>query len=158
LLFIFLNGQGCRIQHWNGGDKHGMILLNKHILVAVRFGRIQKHTNGPQTERRNIMLKLQNIMKFLVCLVLLLSFMGCASTRTSEGTGEYVDDSAITTKVKSAILMDSSLKVMQINVETFKGEVQLSGFVDSAKSATKAAEVARGVKGVVKVKNSLIVK
>jgi len=104
------------------------------------------------------MVKLQNIMKFLVCLVLLLSFIGCASTRTSEGTGEYVDDSAITTKVKSAILMDSSLKVMQINVETFKGEVQLSGFVDSAKSATKAAEVARGVKGVVKVKNNLIVK
>ena len=104
------------------------------------------------------MVKLQNIMKSLVCLVLLLSFMGCASTRTSEGTGEYVDDSAITTKVKSAILMDSSLKVMQINVETFKGEVQLSGFVDSAKSATKAAEVARGVKGVVKVKNNLIVK
>jgi len=104
------------------------------------------------------MLKLQNIMKFLACLVISLSFMGCASTRTSEGTGGYVDDSAITTKVKSAILMDSSLKVMQINVETFKGEVQLSGFVNSAQSATKAEEVARGVKGVVKVKNNLIVK
>lgn len=104
------------------------------------------------------MLKQTRIVKFLACLVLLFSFMGCASTRTSEGPGEYVDDSAITTKVKSAILMDSSLKVMQINVETFKGEVQLSGFVDSQQSATKAVEVARGVKGVVKVKNSLIVK
>ena len=106
----------------------------------------------------NVMLKLNRIIALLVCLVFLLSFMGCASTRTSEGTGGYVDDSAITTKVKSAILMDSSLKVMQINVETFKGEVQLSGFVDSAKSATKATEVARGIKGVVKVKNDLIVK
>ena len=75
-----------------------------------------------------------------------------------EGTGEYVDDSAITTKVKSAILADSDLKVMQINVETFKGVVQLSGFVNSQKSATKAAEVARSVKGVVSVKNNLIVK
>jgi osmotically-inducible protein OsmY len=85
-------------------------------------------------------------------------FMGCASTRTSQGTGGYVEDTAITTKVKSAILMDSSLKVMQINVETFKGVVQLSGFVNSAQSAAKAAEVARGVKGVVSVKNDLIVK
>ena len=104
------------------------------------------------------MVKLNRILKFLVCLVLLLSFMGCASTRTSEGTGEYVDDSAITTKVKSAILMDSSLKVLQINVETFKGEVQLSGFVESAQSVTRAGEVARSVKGVVSVKNDLIVK
>jgi len=104
------------------------------------------------------MLTQTRIVKFLACLVLLVSFMGCASTRTSEGTGGYVDDSAITTKVKAAILMDSSLKVMQINVETFKGEVQLSGFVNSAQSAAKAAEVARGVKGVVSVRNDLIVK
>lgn len=104
------------------------------------------------------MLKLQRIMKFLACFALIASFMGCASTRTHEGTGEYVDDTAITTKVKAAILTDSALKVLQINVETFKGVVQLSGFVDSAQKATKAEEVARGVKGVVSVKNSLIVK
>ena len=104
------------------------------------------------------MLNLSRIMKFLACLVLVTSFMGCASTRTTEGTGEYVDDSAITTKVKAAILGDSELKVMQINVETFKGVVQLSGFVNNQKSATKAAEVARGVSGVVSVKNNLIVK
>ena len=104
------------------------------------------------------MAKIYRILQVVVCIVMLTVFAGCASTRTSEGTGEYFDDSTITTKVKSAILMDSSLKVLQINVETFKGEVQLSGFVDSAKSATKAAEVARGVKGVVKVKNDLIVK
>jgi len=105
-----------------------------------------------------IMLKLHRIMKFLACCALVTSFMGCASTRTHEGTGGYVDDSAITTKVKSAIFMDSTLKVLQINVETFKGVVQLSGFVNSRESATKAAEVARGIHGVVDVKNDLIVK
>jgi len=104
------------------------------------------------------MLKLHRIMKFLACFVLITSFMGCASTRTHEGTGEYVDDSAITTKVKAAIWTDPTLKVLQINVETFKGEVQLSGFVDSRQSATKAAELARSIKGVVSVKNNLIVK
>jgi osmotically-inducible protein OsmY len=84
--------------------------------------------------------------------------MGCAATRTHESTGEYVDDSTITTKVKSAVFADPSLKVLQINVETFKGVVQLSGFVDTRQNATKAAEVARGVTGVKSVKNDLVVK
>jgi osmotically-inducible protein OsmY len=98
------------------------------------------------------------MLSFLVCIILAASFLGCASTPTREGTGEYVDDSAITTKIKAAILNDPSLKVFQINVETFKGEVQLSGFVDSAQSVKKAGEVARGVHGVKSLKNSLIVK
>jgi osmotically-inducible protein OsmY len=104
------------------------------------------------------MLKLHRIMNFLACLVLATSFMGCASTRTHEGTGEYVDDTAITTKVKSAIFTDPALKVLQINVETFKGVVQLSGFVNSEQSAAKAGEVARCVHGVKDVKNDLVVK
>ncbi len=106
------------------------------------------------------MVKLNRIMKFMACLALITStlFMGCAATRTHESTGGYVDDSTITAKVKTAILTDSDLKVMQINVETFKGVVQLSGFVDSQKMATKAADVARGVSGVVSVKNNLLVK
>ncbi|WP_027715484.1 BON domain-containing protein [Desulfuromonas sp. TF] len=104
------------------------------------------------------MLKLHRIMKFLVCVVLVTSFLGCASTQKSSSAGEYVDDTVITTKVKTAILGDPALKVFQINVETFKGEVQLSGFVDSPQAVTKAGEVARSVKGVVKVKNDLIVK
>jgi len=98
------------------------------------------------------------MLSFLVCIALVTAFLGCASTPTKEGTGEYIDDSAITTKVKSAILGDSALKVFQINVETFKGEVQLSGFVDSAAACKKAGEVARGVGGVKSVKNNLIVK
>ena len=104
------------------------------------------------------MVKRHRILSFLVCIALVTAFLGCASTQKKEGTGEYLDDSAITTKVKAAIFNDPSLKVFQINVETFKGEVQLSGFVDSAQSVSKAGEVARGVKGVRSVKNSLIVK
>jgi osmotically-inducible protein OsmY len=104
------------------------------------------------------MMKRNRILSFLVCIVLVTAFLGCASTPKKEGTGEYIDDSAITTKVKAAIFNDPALKVFQINVETFKGEVQLSGFVDSAQSVSKAGEVARGVKGVKSVKNNLIVK
>jgi osmotically-inducible protein OsmY len=104
------------------------------------------------------MMKRHRILSFLVCIVLVTAFLGCASTPKKEGTGEYIDDSAITTKVKAAIFNDPALKVFQINVETFKGEVQLSGFVDSAQSVKKAGDVARGVKGVKSVKNNLIVK
>jgi osmotically-inducible protein OsmY len=104
------------------------------------------------------MVKRHRILSFLICVGLISVFLGCASTPTREGTGEYVDDSAITTKVKAAIINEPSLKVFQINVETFKGTVQLSGFVDSAQSVKKAGEVARSVTGVRSVKNNLIVK
>lgn len=104
------------------------------------------------------MFNTNRIMKFLACLVLMAVFTGCASTSQQAGTGEYIDDTVITTKVKTAILNTPMLKVLQINVETFKGEVQLSGFVDSKFSVTKADEVARSVNGVVGVKNDLIVK
>lgn len=90
--------------------------------------------------------------------ILLTTVVGCASTAKQEGTGEYVDDSFITTKVKAAILNEPGLKVTEINVETFKGIVQLSGFVKSPADIPKATNVARGVKGVQSVKNNLIVK
>jgi len=90
--------------------------------------------------------------------VLLVSVLGCASTATREGTGEYVDDSVITTKVKAAIFKEPSLKVAEINVETFKGTVQLSGFVKSRTDMDKAVEVARGVGGVTSVKNDMRLK
>lgn len=91
-----------------------------------------------------------------ICLVVLL--LACTSTRKQESTGEYIDDSVITTNVKAAILEDSSLKVFQISVETFKGVVQLSGFVDSPEKIARAGLVTSGVKNVVSVKNDLIVK
>ncbi len=90
--------------------------------------------------------------------ILLASVLGCGSTRTQEGTGEYVDDSVITTKVKAAIFNDPTLKVNEINVETFKGVVQLSGFVRSQADIDKAVQVARGITGVKSVKNDMRVK
>lgn len=104
------------------------------------------------------MRKLQKSLGLLVFIGLMTVFMGCAATQTSESTGQYVDNSAITTKVKAAIFNDPMLKTMQISVESFKGEVQLSGFVNSPESARKAGEIARSVEGVVSVKNDLIVK
>ena len=88
----------------------------------------------------------------------LLTAVSCASTQKHEGTGEYVDDSVITSKVKAAILQDSTLSSAEINVETFKGEVQLSGFVNSRADINKAVEVARSVGGVKSVKNSMQLK
>ncbi|HSL99176.1 MAG TPA: BON domain-containing protein [Candidatus Limnocylindria bacterium] len=104
------------------------------------------------------MAKRHRILSLLICIGLIAVFLGCASTPKREGTGEYIDDSAITAKVKAAIFSEPTLKVFQINVETFKGQVQLSGFVNSAEIVKKAGEVARGVKGVTSVKNNLIVK
>jgi osmotically-inducible protein OsmY len=88
----------------------------------------------------------------------LLSVAGCASTETKSGTGEYIDDTVITTKVKAAILNDPDLKVSEINVETFKGVVQLSGFVSSQADIDRAVAVARDVGGVQSVKNDMRVK
>jgi osmotically-inducible protein OsmY len=81
--------------------------------------------------------------------------LGCASTSKQEGTGQYVDDTVITTKVKAAILEDPVTKVLQVNVETFKGVVQLSGFVESQAVASRAVELTRGVAGVTSVKNDM---
>jgi osmotically-inducible protein OsmY len=104
------------------------------------------------------MRKFKLIILFLVSLSLVSLVTGCAGGKTYESTGEHFDDSIITTKVKASILGDSKLKVMQISVETFKGVVQLSGFVNSNESASRAVELARRVKGVKQVNNSLIVK
>ncbi len=84
--------------------------------------------------------------------------LGCASSPKQEGTGEYIDDTVITTKVKAAILDDPALKVAEINVETFKGRVQLSGFVNSQSQIERAVEVTRKVKGVKSVANDIRIK
>jgi hyperosmotically inducible protein len=104
------------------------------------------------------MKQLGKYLSALFLAVTLVSAAGCASTAKQEGTGEYVDDSVITTKVKTAILNDPDLKVAEINVETFKGAVQLSGFVSSQAAANKAVEVARRVGGVKSVKNDMRIK
>ena len=89
---------------------------------------------------------------------LALTSIACAPTRTHESTGQYVDDTAITTKVKAAILAEDSLKSSEINVESFKGTVQLSGFVRSQANINEAVALARGVSGVVNVKNDMQLK
>jgi osmotically-inducible protein OsmY len=91
-------------------------------------------------------------------LMLIATLVACASTSKQEGAGEYVDDSVITTKIKSLLGADDFLKSFEISVETYKGIVQLSGFVDSQKAVDKAGEIASGVKGVKSVKNNLNVK
>ncbi|MBU0909622.1 MAG: BON domain-containing protein [Proteobacteria bacterium] len=99
-----------------------------------------------------------NLFANFFLVILLVSFLGCASTAKQEGTGEYIDDSVITTKVKAEILKDETLKSSEINVETFKGVVQLSGFVNSQADINRAVEVASSVKGVTSVKNDMRVK
>lgn len=94
----------------------------------------------------------------LVAALMLTTVVGCASTGKQESTGQYVDDSVITTSVKAAILNEPSLKVSEINVETFKGVVQLSGFVRSQENIATAVSVTRGVKGVKSVKNDMRLK
>lgn len=82
----------------------------------------------------------------------------CSSTPTSESTGEYIDDTAISSKVRASLIGDKDLNVFQIDVTTYKGVVQLSGFVDSAAAKARASKVVSGIQGVAGVHNNLIVK
>lgn len=100
-------------------------------------------------------------LKRLSAILLALAFatiLGCAGSATQESTGEYFDDTWITTKVKAALLEDPQVKSAEVNVETFKGVVQLSGFVSSSASMQQAVNVARSVKGVTSVKNDMRIK
>ena len=103
-------------------------------------------------KKRNI------VIRYFVLLMLIITFVACASTSKQEGTGEYVDNSVITTKVKSLLAADDFLKSFEIGVETYKGIVQLSGFVDSQSAIDKAGQIARSVEGVKSVKNNLRLK
>jgi osmotically-inducible protein OsmY len=105
---------------------------------------------------------IKNTSRRLMLTTLLLSAAtlagACAATRTSEGTGEYVDDTVITGRVKAAILADAQLKSAEINVETFKGRVQLSGFVNSQSDIAYATNMVRAMKGVTSVANDMRLK
>jgi osmotically-inducible protein OsmY len=103
------------------------------------------------------MTQLKRIAVFLLTTAMIF-LAGCAATSKQEGTGEYIDDTVITTKVKAAVFNEPTLKSSEINVETFKGVVQLSGFVSSQADVSKAVELARGVKGVTSVKNDMRLK
>jgi hyperosmotically inducible protein len=98
------------------------------------------------------------ITRFLLSLILLISIAGCAGSKVTESTGEYFDDAMISAKVRTAILTDSRLRSTDITVTTFKGAVQLSGFVDSSQVAARAVQIVRTIKGVKLVNNSLVIK
>jgi osmotically-inducible protein OsmY len=104
------------------------------------------------------MIKRDRILIFLICIGLITTLLGCAATQKHESTGQYVDDSVITSKVKAAIFNEPTLKSLEINVKTYQGVVQLSGFVDSDQSVKKAGDIAESIEGVKSVKNDLIVK
>jgi osmotically-inducible protein OsmY len=97
-------------------------------------------------------------VSILVAAVALTALAGCASTQKHESTGQYIDDTAITAGVKAAIFNEPTLKSAEINVETFKGRVQLSGFVTSKANIDRATQVARGVSGVSSVANDMRLK
>ena len=98
------------------------------------------------------------VIRFLVILMMIAAFVACASTPQKSSTGEVVDDSVITTKIKTQLASDDFLKSFQISVESRKGIVQLSGFVDSQNAKDKAGQIARGVDGVKSIRNYLVVK
>jgi osmotically-inducible protein OsmY len=100
----------------------------------------------------------RRVVGYWVLIMFVAALVACASTSKQSSTGEYVDDSVITTKVKSLLVEDDFLKSFQIGVETYKGIVQLSGFVNSRQAVDKAGQIASSVKGVQSVKNDLIVK
>ena len=103
-------------------------------------------------KKRNI------VIQFFLLLMVIAVIAAWTSIRTHQSAGEYVDDSVITTKVKSLLAADDFLKSFEIGVESFKGTVQLSGFVNSQQAVNKAVEITRSVQGVKSVKNNLIVK
>jgi hyperosmotically inducible periplasmic protein len=108
---------------------------------------------------KTIKTSLQAIVSLLTLSgALALAPTGCAGTSTHESTGEYVDDSTVTAKVKAALVKDDTVKAREIQVETFKGVVQLSGFVDNGEQKSRAAEIAGGIPGVRSVKNNIAVK
>lgn len=103
-------------------------------------------------------MKSARVLTSLISSLLLASLVACAPTATREGTGEYIDDTVITGKIKAALVADPQLKATEINVETFKGTVQLSGFVAAPEDIPKAVELARSIRGVKSVKNDIVIK
>jgi osmotically-inducible protein OsmY len=102
--------------------------------------------------------KFSKVLSAAFLAVALVSVVACAPTAKKEGTGQYIDATVITTKVKAALIEDPMTKATEINVETFKGVVQLSGFVSSQAAANRAVELTRGVAGVKSVKNDMRIK
>ncbi len=100
---------------------------------------------------------LQRFSAFFLAIAVVFA-LGCAGDRRHESTGEFIDDTWITTKVKAALVEDPVVKAREVNVETFKGVVQLSGFVSTREAMNQAVRVTSGIKGVTSVKNDMRIK
>lgn len=111
---------------------------------------------GPNPIMKKLITSLLAIVSLSATPLLLSS--GCSGTTTRESTGEYVDDTAVTAKVKAELIRDPVVKARQVDVTTFKGTVQLSGFVDTDEQKARAGELTRGITGVEDVKNNIVVK
>ena len=103
-------------------------------------------------------MNIARLTRILAAAFVALALAACASTDKREGTGEYFDDSVLTTKVKAALLKDPAVSGLAVNVETFKGVVQLSGFVKTSAERSRAAELARAVAGVKQVRNDILLR
>lgn len=101
---------------------------------------------------------LKTIFSAMLAILLLTTVIGCAGSATQESTGEYIDDTWITTKVKASLVDDPDVKAREVNVETLKGVVQLSGFVESAEAMARAIDIAAGIEGVTSVRNNITIK
>jgi osmotically-inducible protein OsmY len=123
--------------------------------AGVPQGAAQAGSFNPQEHTMTLSFKRLSTVAAVAALTVL---MGCAATSKSEGTGAYIDDSVITTKTKAAIFNDADLKASEINVETYKGRVQLSGFVKSQADINRAVTLTQGIAGVTSVKNDMRLK
>jgi osmotically-inducible protein OsmY len=132
---------------------NGKRIIFVHRCSTTLTGAADRATPLKENNMKNF-----KIASTLIAALMLTSVVGCATNSKTESVGQYVDDSVITTGVKAAILNDPALKVSEINVETYKGVVQLSGFVAAQDSIAKAAAAARTVKGVQSVKNDIRLK
>jgi osmotically-inducible protein OsmY len=124
--------------------------VNNHIACRASLDSAEKGVWTMNTNKR--------IVQSLLILLLVVGLAACASTSKQSGAGEYVDDTVITTKIKSLLAADDFLKSFEISVETYKGTVQLSGFVNTRDAVNRAGEIARSVQGVGSVKNNLSIK
>lgn len=135
-------------------DSFNETQLDVPVVIPIATASISPYSVNPSLEQIIMKALFKNIPIFLLT-VGLIFLVGCASTSKREGTGEYFDDAVITTRVKAAILGEETLKVAEINVETYKGVVQLSGFVNSMADQNKAVKIAKDVGGVKSVKNDM---
>jgi hypothetical protein len=125
---------------------------------CARQARAHRRPGGPlRLQEQIVMSQWKRLSAFLLALALA-SVLGCAATETKQSTGEYIDDSWITTKVKAALVEDPLVKATEVNVETYKGVVQLSGFVSSNAAMQQAVTVTKRIKGVTSVRNDMRIK